>query len=137
MSEHPMDPTGQTTVLVVSHVLASVEHYTRVLGFDEDFTHGDPPTYAGLVRGPVMIHLQASDVTHRAPGGGNVILYVRDAHAAHEALVARGARIGVPPASRDYGLIDFNVLDPDGNQLVYASEIGASDVGKRAMERHQ
>ena len=36
---------------------------------------------------------------------------------------ARGAWIIVPPADRAYGMRDFNVLDPDGNTLVFGMSL--------------
>lgn len=125
MSTHPTDPRGQTTVLVVNDLRASIEHYTRVLGFDEDFVYGDPPSYAGVCRGPVALHLQAARVAPRPAGGGGVYLYVEDAFAAFDVLSARGASIDAAPEPRDYGLADFIVRDLDGNQLIYASELRA------------
>jgi len=127
MSERPTDPSGQVTVLVVKDVPASVDYYNRVFGFDEDFLYGDPPIFAGVCRGPVAIHLQASTMTHRPVGGGCISLFVRDAYAAHEAIVERGGRVTVPPASRDYGLVDFISEDPDGNQIVFGSDLKGSD----------
>jgi len=123
----PADPKGATTVLVVSNVPASVEHYVNVFGFTEDFVYGDPPTFAGVWRGEVVIHLQDGTMTHRPIGGGCVSLYVGDAMAAHAELEARGAQITVPPAPRDYGLVDFIAEDPDGNQLVWGSDLKSAE----------
>jgi len=114
-------------VLVVSDVRSSVEHYARAFGFEEDFLYGSPPIYAGVGRGDVVIHLQAASTTQRPVGGGCVSLFVGDAMAAHAELVERGAPIAVPPAPRDYGLIDFVAEDPDGNQLVWGSEAGRGE----------
>lgn len=123
MNESPTDPRASTAVFVVSDVPASVEHYVNAFGFSEDFLYGDPPTYAGVCRGSVAIHLQAAQTTQRPVGGGCVSLYVGDAMAAHEELAARGASVTVPPAPRDYGLVDFMTEDPDGNQIVWGSEL--------------
>lgn len=127
MNERPTDPSGQVSVLVVKDVVASVGYYTRVFGFDEDFVYGEPPTFAGVCRGPVSIHLQASTMTHRPVGGGCISLFVRDAYAAHAAVVERGGQVTVPPARRDYGLIDFITEDPDGNQIVFGSDSQSSE----------
>lgn len=132
MDLRPTDPRSSTTVLVVSDVVASVAHYVDVLGFEEDFLYGDPPTFAGVYRGGVAIHLQDGRRTHRPVGGGCVTLYCGDAMAAHEELAGRGAHVTVPPAPRDYGVIDFNVDDPDGNQLVWSSDLPRDGEGRGA-----
>ncbi len=131
MIRSPADPTGSTVVLAVSDVLASVEHYVNVFGFAKDFVYGDPPFYAGVTRGQVAIHLQGPDATTRPAGTGSLYLFVGDAMAAHAELASRGANVTVPPAPRDYGLVDFSVVDLDGNQLVWASDVdpGSSGAG--------
>ena len=39
---------GAATVFVVRDVIRSVEHYREVLGFDIEFTYGQPTFYAGV-----------------------------------------------------------------------------------------
>ena len=58
---------GAATVFVVEDVVRSVEHYRDVLGFDIEFTYGQPTFYARVERGDVAIHLQAASETKRAP----------------------------------------------------------------------
>jgi hypothetical protein len=40
----------------------------------------------------------------------------------HAELTARGAKVVKPPQDYDYGMRDFDVLDPDGNQLIFGME---------------
>lgn len=119
----PTDPTGSTPVLAVSDIDASLDHYVNALGFTKDFAYGAPPFYAGVYRGEVAIHLQHTSRTTRPAGGSSLYLYVGDAMAAHAELAGRGAVVKVEPAARDYGLVDFVTVDPDGNELVWASDI--------------
>ena len=56
------------TLFVVQDVLRSVEHYRDALGFQVDFTYGEPTFYAGVERDNVAIHLQAASETKRHPG---------------------------------------------------------------------
>jgi uncharacterized glyoxalase superfamily protein PhnB len=51
----------------------------------------------------------------------DVCAFVRDVDAVHAELAARGANIVKPPQNYDYGMRDFDVLDPDGNQLVFGT----------------
>ncbi len=122
----PVDPRDSTTVLAVSDIQASVDYFVDALGFTRDFIYGDPPFYAGVFRGPVAIHLQGPKATERPAGGGSVYLFCGDARAAHAEFTERGARVTASPEARDYGLVDFIVLDPDGNQLIWASDVEAA-----------
>ena len=52
-------------------------------------------------------------------GNGGICVFVRDVDAVHAELTARGANIVKPPQNYDYGMRDFDVVDLDGNQLVF------------------
>jgi uncharacterized glyoxalase superfamily protein PhnB len=47
---------------------------------------------------------------------------VHDVDSLHAELTARGAKVVKPPQDYDYGMRDFDVLDPDGNQLTFGME---------------
>ena len=64
------------TLFVVQDVLRSVEHYRDVLGFQVEFTYGEPTFYAGVERDSVAIHLQAASETKRHPGHGAINVFV-------------------------------------------------------------
>src|SRR6476660_1922125 len=80
------------TVFVVQDVLRSVEHYRDVLGFQTEFTYGEPTFYAGVERDDVVIHLQAASETKRQPGHGAVYVFVTEVDALYQELKSRGAR---------------------------------------------
>ena len=110
-----------TPILVVRDIQKSVAYYRDALGFTVDFTYGEPPSYAGVYRGSVLLHLQAESQADRPPGGSAVYLYVEDADRIYRELRERGARIEKEPQDYPYGLRDFDVRDLDGNRLVIAS----------------
>jgi catechol 2,3-dioxygenase-like lactoylglutathione lyase family enzyme len=110
---------GAATVFVVSDIAKSIEYYRDVLGFTADFQYGTPTFYACLCRDEVSLHLIAARQTKRLPGNGAICVFVKDVDAVHAELAARGARVVKPPQNYDYGMRDFDVLDLDGNQLVY------------------
>jgi catechol 2,3-dioxygenase-like lactoylglutathione lyase family enzyme len=124
VSGDPARPTSSAHVLVVSDLGRSLDYFRDALGFDVAFRWGEPePFYAGVCRGEVTIHLNhVSNSRHRA-GNSTVSIFVGDADAIHRELVERGARIAVPPDDRPYGLRDFSVEDPDGNWIVFGSEL--------------
>ncbi len=115
-----------TPILVVRDIQKSVAYYRDRLGFTVDFTYGEPPSYAGVYRGSVLLHLQAESQADRSPGGSAVYLSVEDADRTHAELRERGARIEKEPQDYPYGLRDFDVRDLDGNRLVIASPTEAS-----------
>ena len=53
------DFNDSTPILVVRDVEKSVAYYRDALGFSVDFSFGEPPSYAGVYRGAVLLHLQA------------------------------------------------------------------------------
>ena len=113
--------TGSATVFTVSDVAASMAHYRDVFGFAVTFEYGTPLTYACLCRDEVNLHLRSVASGKRTPGNGCVAIFVRDVDAVHAELAARAANIVKPPQDYDYGMRDFDVLDPDGNQLVFGT----------------
>ena len=117
---------GAATVFVVSDVLRSVAHYRDVLGFQVEFTYGEPTFYAGVERGGVLIYLQAAGETKRQPGQGAVNVFVTDVDALYGELNSRGARTLNEPKDYPYGMRDFDVHDLDGNQLCFGMESRAA-----------
>ena len=108
---------GAATIFSVRDLAASVAHYRDVLGFTVTFQYGEPAFYACLCRDEVAIHLRAG--TGWPPGNGAIAVFVKDVDALHAELIARGAKVLKPPRDYDYGMRDFDVADPDGNQLTF------------------
>ena len=121
---HPSAPSlrGAATVFVVKDVLRSVEHYRDVLGFHTEFTYGQPTFYAGVERDNVASHFQAASESKRQPGHGGVNIFVTDVDALYHELKARGASTLNEPKDYPYGMRDFDINDPDGNQLCFGME---------------
>lgn len=110
---------GSAAVFAVKDVAASLAHYRDILGFSVDFVWGDPPTYACLCRDAVALHLVADAIAGRPVGQGQLSIFVRDVDAIRAELAGKGARIVKPPRDYDYGMRDFDLVDPDGNRIVY------------------
>jgi catechol 2,3-dioxygenase-like lactoylglutathione lyase family enzyme len=117
----PTEPIEAAAIFVVRDLAASLAYFRDALGFAVSFTWGEPPSYAGVCRGAVTVHLQAASVTDRLPGGTALYVFVGSAGAVHRDLVARGARVLHPPATYPYGMTDFDVADLDGNRLIFGS----------------
>lgn len=115
------------TVFAVKDVVRSVEYYQDVLGFHTEFTWGEPVCYAGVERGNVLIHLQASSDTKRQPGHGAVNVFVTEVDTLYEELKARGARTLNEPKDYPYGMRDFDIEDLDGNRLCFGMSCAARE----------
>ena len=113
---------GAATVFTVRDIDASIAHYRDVLGFDVTFEYGKPTFYACLCRDAVNLHLIASGRTERLPGNGAICIFVSDVDKVYDELRGRKARVVKEPQTYPYGMRDFDVLDPDGNQLVFGME---------------
>ncbi|MBR0774680.1 VOC family protein [Bradyrhizobium diazoefficiens] len=121
--EHPM-MAGAATVFVVSDIVAGLAYYRDVFGFEAIYEYGSPLSYDCLCRDEVALHLLAAAGTKRLPGQGGLCIFVRDVDQIYAELSSRGARIIDPPEDRDYGMRDFDVVDPDGNQVTFGMGIG-------------
>ena len=119
--EHPM-MVGSATVFVVRDITKSIEHYRDALGFTVTFQYGNPIHYACLCRDEVALHLLAAHETRRLAGNGGICVFVKDVDRVHADLVSRGANVIKAPQNYDYGMRDFDVVDPDGNQLTFGME---------------
>ena len=118
-----MQPTGSNAVFHVSNLENSVSFYTDKLGFNLDFKFGKPSTYAGLSLGSVCLHLSSSYPYKNNTGHGNVYITFNEVDALYDRLVNSGVSFYSPIADREYGLRDFAIQDPDGNQIGIGAEI--------------
>ena len=119
--------TGAATVFTVRDIAKGAAYYRDALGFSVTFEYGEPTFYVCLCRDEVSLHLIAAQQTKRLPGNGSVCVFVKDVDSLHAELVARGAKVIKPPQTYDYGMRDFDVVDPDGNQLTFGMESRPAD----------
>jgi catechol 2,3-dioxygenase-like lactoylglutathione lyase family enzyme len=101
--------------LPLSDVAAGIAYYRRTLGFRINYAQND---LGVMDRDDVTLLLIAR--TERHTGIGACEAYVRDADALYAELSSRGADIQGPPVSRPWGLREFRVRDPEGNEITFA-----------------
>jgi catechol 2,3-dioxygenase-like lactoylglutathione lyase family enzyme len=108
-------------IFLVSDVDAAVRYYTQVLGFTPSFRYG---TYAGLKLGECELHLTDPGEPRHVVGAGTAYVICDEVDTHFGSIKAAGARLKSEPAGRSYGLRDFAVFDPDGNQLTFGCDAG-------------
>jgi uncharacterized glyoxalase superfamily protein PhnB len=111
-----------TPIFVVASVAAAIDYYVNRLGFQLSWEWGSPSTNAGVARDAIEIHLTARERNGRQPGSGSAYVFVTDVDALYAELEERGAKLLNEPKDYPYGMRDFNVNDPDGNELCFGTE---------------
>jgi catechol 2,3-dioxygenase-like lactoylglutathione lyase family enzyme len=105
-------------ILAVSDLDVGEAFYAR-LGYDvADRFDG----YLVLHDGPVELHL--SHRPGRAVHPATCFVHVGDATAFWKQLMERGVPAVTAPVAQDYGLVEFDVTDPDGNRIRFGSPAG-------------
>jgi GNAT superfamily N-acetyltransferase/uncharacterized glyoxalase superfamily protein PhnB len=101
-----------TPILYSSDVAKSIDYYINVLQFDNHWTWDDPATFGGVSKNAVDIFFckecQGSPGTWLAIMVDNVDNY-------YESIKAKGADIPYPPETKEWGLREMLVKDPDGH----------------------
>ena len=117
MAEHDRVKFGGTTpILRVTDIRASLDYYTNVLGFTDDW--GAVDGFASISRDRCHLFLSEYDQGH--PGSW-VFIGVDDVETLFAQLQTRGAKIRHPPTNYDWAR-EMQVEDPDGNILRIGSE---------------
>ena len=111
---------GVTPVLRVSSVEASLDYYTRALGFRVNFLYPDSqaPDFASISRGHCCLFLCAGD---QGNPGSWVWIDGVDVEKVYEEFRTSGAKIRNPPTNYEWAL-EMQVEDFDGNVLRIGSD---------------
>ena len=109
--------------LTVANLAASIEFYTKKLGFRLGFTWGgEPPSFAGVNLGKTEIFLKEGTPVPNEQIS-SVFFVVGDADELYEFQRANGVEVVSGIADRDYGFRDYGVKDLDGYVLVFGHYI--------------
>lgn len=115
-----MKAESAATIFHVSNVDAALQYYTEVLGFTLDFRYND---LAGVAYGPVLIYLSGpGQDNRRAEGEGSIYIFGDEMDQYYQQIIAKGALVTVTIDNRGYGMRDFGIRDPDGNNLAFGRE---------------
>lgn len=112
----PVDFGTAAPILRVEKLAASLEYYTKVLGFQIDWQFAE--MIASVSRGRCCIFLCAGD---QGNPGSWVWIGVSDAETLHRELKDRGAKVRHPPTNYKWAL-EMQIEDLDGNVLRMGSD---------------
>ena len=108
-------------VLAVSDIPATIDFYTKKLGFKLGFTWGgDPPTFAGVNIGKIQMFLHKGTPS---PQGCGVTFLVGDADQLYAFHRANGVEVTAEIADREYGIRDYGVRDLNGYHLSFGHHL--------------
>ena len=110
---------GISPLFFVADVPAALSFYRERLGFELGWTWGEPPTLANICRGAIDITLALEP---SKAGASEAYVYLSGVDAYWAELRARNVAPG-ELGDRPYGMRDFDLLDPDGNRLVFGEAI--------------
>jgi len=123
----------QSINLRVKSVAESLRYYEDVLGFKDDFHHGNEDgtlMYASLKRGEAQVMLSSlEDVPEAArpfTGAGIDVLFNLkdgDVDAYYAEVKQKGAKIAAEVEDKFWGQREFVVEDPDGYRLVFTKHV--------------
>jgi uncharacterized glyoxalase superfamily protein PhnB len=101
-------------ILYSDDVSRSIKYYTEVLGFAEQWTWDDPPTFGGVVDGDSTIFFCKGDQGHK---GTWLALNVDNVDEYYQAVKTKGAMILSEPDTKPWSMREMLVKDPDGHFL--------------------
>ena len=111
-------------VLAVRDLATSVDYYVRVLGMSIDFT---VPGWAFLSRGSFRLMLgECSDAMPAHDTGDHsyfVYVTVEGIDELYAEVVANGATLTQPLASKPWGMREFGVRTPEGHRIMFGQEL--------------
>ncbi len=113
---------GAVPIYSVENMEAALAYYQNVLGFVLGWKWGEPPYIASVCRDNVELMIAKRGQAGPA-GSSKAYIYVANIDALYKALMKNGAKINIPLEVRPYGMRDFGIQDPDGNELHFGEEM--------------
>jgi catechol 2,3-dioxygenase-like lactoylglutathione lyase family enzyme len=105
----------------VHDVEEALAFYRGQLGFDLGWQWGAPVTHANVCRDTVSLDLIS--VPAGRDGTAMAYIQVKGIDAYYSELRERGVSVS-DLGDRDYGMRDFEVIDPNGNRLAFGEPTG-------------
>ncbi len=125
-----------TAIFAATDVVATLEYYQRVLGFESTWTHGTPPTFGGANFGGVTIMFaQNPELAARVVGHQHWIK-VDDARASYDLHKRLGANIVSDIEDKPWGTREYTVEDLNGYHLRIGGPPSSSPPKSQPLPEH-
>jgi len=109
-------------ILSVSDLSEAIDYYEQILGFQVGWRWGEPSRLASVCRDRVEVNL--SQPPEQKPVISRVYFQMAGVDAYYNHITMAGAKVAVPLADRPYGMRDFRIVDPSGNELSFGEATG-------------
>jgi len=120
---NPKDPpvlSHYVSVLSVANIQRSMLFYTVRMGFEVTFEWGDPTDYVIIQQANIKIHLSENKKLYTTSNMSRAIyVFTSKVEQLYADFKAKGIENISTPQETDYGMVDFDVIDPDGNILTF------------------
>jgi len=103
-----------TPILYSRNVIDSIRYYTEVLGFENSWNWGTPPTFGGVSKNGTEIFF--CENCQGNPGTW-LSIFVDNADELYQTIKAKGAKILSAPKTMEWGVREMLVEDPDGHKI--------------------
>jgi GNAT superfamily N-acetyltransferase/catechol 2,3-dioxygenase-like lactoylglutathione lyase family enzyme len=107
-------------ILFSSDVIRSLDYYTEILGFENRWDWGNPPTFGGVGKDKAAIFFCEQ-------GQGNpgtwISVLVDDVDQFYETIKAKGAKILSAPETMPWNVREMLVEDPDGHKIRFGQHV--------------
>lgn len=121
MSDDSVSLQRSTPIFSVLDLQQALDWYQNVLGFEVAWTWGNPTSRASVCRDEVEVNLAMAPA--EKAGMSAAYFVVTGVNAYHDLIMQAGGRIAATLGDRPYGMRDFSVLDPAGNELSFGESI--------------
>ena len=112
-----------TPVLRCRDYAAARDFYVDVLGFRVTEEGGQPPRFGIVERDRAVLFLNGwVSPAAEHPGGWDAYLHVDDVGLLRDALLTAGAQVLSEVRKTVYGMLEFEIRDPDGNILCFGED---------------
>ncbi|MEO6456152.1 MAG: VOC family protein [Ginsengibacter sp.] len=124
-SSHQIHST--VPVIATDNIQKSLSFYIDVLGFSFDFTHGEPPVYAGVKAGSAEIYFTLDpDLLTQIKEQKlcpEIFIWITDAVLLFKEHVDKGAEVFEPISDRPWGARQYVIKDNNGYHLKFAQAL--------------
>jgi uncharacterized glyoxalase superfamily protein PhnB/ribosomal protein S18 acetylase RimI-like enzyme len=111
---------GSEPVLPVSDILRTIRFYRDTLGFESEWTWGEPPVHAGVRWNNIQLMFHKNEDPAKPIGPHAHYLFVDDVQNLHAQHMSRGVKFESDIANQPWGVCEYSLRDPDGHRLTFA-----------------